>query len=105
MTDRKEKLIILIKELSAKFLNSKDNKTSLITVTTASISNDFKKATVFLTVLPETKETEVLNFAKRQRKELRNFLKKNMPIKNVPFIEIEIDQGEKNRQRVEQLLK
>lgn len=105
MTDRKEKLIILIKELSAKFLNSKDNKTSLITVTTASISNDFKKATVFLTVLPETKETEVLNFAKRQRKELRDFLKKNMSIKNVPFIEIEIDQGEKNRQRVEQLLK
>lgn len=94
-----------IKELGAKFLSRETNKTSLITVTGASVSPDLKRATLYITVLPEAKEREALGFAKRKRAELREFLKKNMNVKVTPFLEVEIDKGEKNRQRIDQLLR
>jgi len=105
MTDRTAKVANLIKELSASFLGRESNKTSLVSVTDANVSPDLKKATIFITVLPESKEHDALSFAKRKRPELRTFLKQNMSIKNIPFIDIMIDKGEKNRQRIDELLK
>jgi ribosome-binding factor A len=55
--------------------------------------------------LPENKEHDVIDFAKRKRAELREFLKKNMATKIIPFIDIEIDRGEKNRQKIDELLR
>jgi len=105
MTQRNEKVANLIKELSAQFLGRKNNKTSLITITACTVSPDLKRATIFITVLPEQKEHDALDFAKRKRKELREFLKKNLEIKNIPFVDIQIDQGEKNRQKIDELLR
>lgn len=105
MIERKEKVANYIKELAASFLGKENNKTSLITVTQATCSPDLKRATIFITVLPETKEHDALEFAKRKRKELREFLKKNMQTKLIPFIDIEIDRGEKNRQKIDELLR
>ncbi|MEK7563975.1 MAG: ribosome-binding factor A [Patescibacteria group bacterium] len=105
MTQRNEKVTNKIKELAAEFLGRENNKTSLLTVTNASCSPDLKRATIFMTVLPTDKEKTALEFAKRKRPELREYLKKNMPVKIIPFIDIEIDQGEKNRQRIDELLR
>lgn len=105
MSERDEKMTTLVRELSAQFLASASNRTSLITVTRANVSKDFKRATIFVTVLPEGKEKPALEFLKRNRGDLREFLKKNMNTRTVPFIEIELDYGEKNRQRVDELLR
>lgn len=105
MSQRTDKVSNLIKELSAEFLGRTNNRTSLITVTSATTSPDLKRATVFITVLPETKEHDALEFAKRKKGELREFLKKNMATKTVPFIEIDIDKGEKSRQKIDELLR
>lgn len=105
MTERNEKVANFIKELGAQFLGRENNRTSLITVTSASVSPDLKRATLFITVLPEQKEQDVLSFAKRKRPELREFLKKNMETKMIPFIDIAIDRGEKNRQKIDELLR
>ena len=94
-----------IKELSAQFLGREGNHTSLITVTGATCSPDLRRATIFITVLPSSKEKAALEFAKRQRKALREFLKKNLPIKTIPFLDIVIDLGEKNRQKIDELLR
>ena len=104
MTLRNEKVANMIKELSATFLGRENNKTSLITVTGCNTSPDLKRATVLITVLPDSKEREALEFAKRQRRDLREFLKKNMEIKTIPFVDIIIDKGEKNRQKIDELL-
>jgi len=101
----RDKIINVIKELSANFLEKENNHTSLITVTSCSVSPDMKKATVFISVLPDSKEKSALDFAKRKRGDLRTFLKKNLKIKTIPFMEIEIDKGEKNRQRIDELLR
>ena len=105
MAQRNDKLANLIKELAAQFLNRENNRTSLITVTSCATSPDLKRATIFITVLPDSKEANALGFAKRKRGELREFLKKNLPIKIIPFIDIQIDQGEKNRQKIDELLR
>lgn len=102
--DRSEKVANLIKELTAQFLVRENNNTSLITVIHATCSPDLKRATIFITVLPDKKENEALEFAKRKRGELREYLKKNMRTKVIPFLDIEIDKGEKNRQKIDELL-
>jgi ribosome-binding factor A len=103
--DRTEKVANLIKELSAQFIERESNGTSLVTVTYATCSPDLKRATIFITVFPEDKEKAALDFAKRNRGELRDYLKKNIEIKNIPFVDIEIDKGEKNRQKIDELLR
>jgi ribosome-binding factor A len=105
MTDRTEKVSNLIKEKAAEFLGRENNKTSLITVIHANVSPDLKKATIFITVLPEDKEKTALLFAKRKRADMREYLKKHMLTKVVPFLDIEIDRGEKNRQKIDELLR
>ncbi|MFA6301181.1 MAG: ribosome-binding factor A [Candidatus Paceibacterota bacterium] len=105
MTPRNEKVANNIKELAATFLGRENNKTSLLTVTRATVSPDLKRATIFITVLPSSKENEVLHFTQRRLGELRETLKKNMSTKIIPFLEVKIDEGEKNRQKIDELLR
>ena len=98
--ERNEKVASYLKELTAEFLGRENNRTSLITVTSATCSPDLKKATVFITVLPDSKEHDALEFAKRKRPELREFFKKHLTTKNIPFVDIAIDLGEKHRQKM-----
>ncbi|OGI60988.1 hypothetical protein A2641_01705 [Candidatus Nomurabacteria bacterium RIFCSPHIGHO2_01_FULL_37_25] len=105
MTQRNEKMASYIKENAAIFLGRENNRTSLITVTSATCSPDLKRATIFITVLPEGKEKNALEFAKRKKPELREFFKKNMTTKNIPFVDFAIDLGEKHRQKIDELLR
>ena len=104
-TKRADKVANYIKELTAEFLGRENNRTSLITVTSAVCSPDLKRETIFITVFPPEKEKNALEFAKRKRGELREFFKKTMTIKNIPFIDIAIDLGEKHRQKIDELLR
>ena len=102
---RNEKVANRIKEFAAEFLGRENNRASLITVTSCHVSPDLRRATVFITVFPDSKEKSALEFAKRKCKGLRELLKKNLPIKSIPFIEMAIDLGEKNRQKIDELLR
>ncbi len=101
---RNEKVANLIKELGAQFLERENNDTSLITVISCTVSPDLKRATIFITVFPDEKEKDALAFVKRKCGELREYLKKNIKIKTIPFIDAQIDYGEKNRQKIDELL-
>jgi ribosome-binding factor A len=105
MLQRNEKVANYIKKLAAEFLARVGSRTSLITVTSANCSPDLKYATIFITVLPDSKETAALSFVKRQRRGIRAFLKKNLKTKVIPFIDFAIDLGEKNRQKIDELLR
>ena len=103
MTTRQEKVSSLIQKLTAEFLQNESNKISLITVTKSDISKDLKKGTIFITVFPEDKEKIALAFVKRQLKDLRLYLRKNLKIKFAPFLDVKIDIGEKNREEIENI--
>ena len=105
MPNRQEKLSELIKRLSAQFLERESNHLSLITVTNCTVSPDGKRATVFISVFPETKEKAALDFSKRARSDLREYIKSKVSMKSIPTIDIVLDLGEKNRQLIEKATK
>ena len=92
-----------IAEIAAEYFARESNQQSLITVTRADISPDLKNVLIFLSVLPEAAEQLVLDFAKRSRSDVREFIKKQTILKHVPTIDFEIDYGEKNRQLIDHL--
>lgn len=102
---RQVQLELEILGIAQDFFQRESSGLSLITVTRAEISPDMHRGTIFITVLPEEKEDAALDFAKRMRSELRHTVMKKLPIKVIPFFEIEIDYGEKNRQHVDALLR
>ena len=103
--DRMEKVREMVKRLSAEFFERESNRDALVSVTHVELSPDTKYATIYLSVLPDSKEKAVLDFAKRLRGELRNYLKDHMRVRVIPFLEVEIDLGEKNRQKIENILR
>mgnify|MGYP001614615794 CR=1 FL=1 len=103
MSLRQDKINELLRELSAEFLERESNQTSLITVTRASISPDLKRATVFITVLPESREDFALDFAKRKRKELREYIRDRSKFRILPFLDVDLDRSEKALQKLRTL--
>lgn len=87
------------------FFQRESSGASMITVTRTEISRDMRSGTIFITVLPENKEDAAINFAKRMRSELRHYVMKRLPVKVIPFFEVEIDYGEKNRLHINDLLR
>ena len=104
MSHRQEKVAGRLQEIIANFLNKEAGIKSVITVTHCDISSDLKKVTAYLSVFPDQYEEEALTFAKRKRGELRSLIADEMPMKTIPFVEVEIDAGEKNRQKVEEIM-
>ena len=87
------------------FFQRESSGLSLITVTRTDVSADMKHGTIFITAIPEEKEPAALDFAKRMRSELRHTVMKRLPVKVIPFFEIEIDYGEKNRQHIDDIMR
>ena len=92
-----------IAHLAGQFLARESNVKALITVTRAELTDDLKSATIFLSILPERGEEATLKLAKRLRSDLREYVKKHSFLHPIPFVEFEIDYGEKNRQRIDEL--
>ena len=101
---RHKRLTEAIKQHAANFLEHESNRQSLITVTNARLSSDIKHIEILLSVYPETQEAVACSFAKRRVADFRTYLKQHARLKFIPRITFELDQGEKNRRRVEELL-
>jgi ribosome-binding factor A len=95
----------MIAHLAAEFIERESNHQSLITITRADVSANFKDATVFFTVFPEKDEEHALKFMKRNRGDFRAFFKKRARLKVLPVFDFEIDAGEKNRQNLDEISK
>lgn len=101
---RKEKTTHIIKELASEFLSMESNRQSLVTVTRVEFSPKSKQATIFISVMPDHKSEAALDFAKRQRAALRAFIKEKSRLSILPFLDIQLDAGEKNRQNIDRLV-
>ncbi|MFO0743720.1 MAG: ribosome-binding factor A [Candidatus Paceibacterota bacterium] len=104
-TERQIKIGLTIRSIAQDFFQKESSGTSLITVTRADISRDLKNTNIFITVLPDSKEEQALNFAKRMRTELRTEIKKKLQIRTIPMVEVKIDKGEKARQIMDTVFK
>lgn len=104
-TERQLKVEQQVLGLSQDFFQRESSGLSMITVTRADVSRDMRHGTIFISVLPEDKEEAAINFAKRMRSDLRHYIMKRLPVRVIPFFEVEIDYGEKNRQHIDTLLR
>lgn len=102
---REEKIANRIKELAAVFIEKEAGVTSMITVTGVIISSDNKRATILVSALPRERENAAYGFIKRNLGELRKYITRNLKINPIPYLDVKIDEGEKNRQKIDELLK
>jgi len=98
-----EKYASLISKFAAEYFELESNTNSLITVTKVDVLERGKRAIVFFTALPREKEPEALDFAKRRRNDFRHFVMSKKSFGFVPKIDFQIDLGEHNRQRIDEL--
>lgn len=98
----KERLKEALRETAAEFLSREANRQSLITVTETYLSDDSKRAQIFITVLPDSQEQAALDFCQRSRGEFAEYFSKRVKA-HVPHVEFVIDKGEKMRQRLDEL--
>jgi ribosome-binding factor A len=102
---KRERLAEIIREASATFIERETNNASLITVTRVELTDNLKKAVIFVTVMPESKTDEAVAFLRRLRSDIRHDLVKHHRLPRAPMIDIMNDAGEKHRMHIEQLLK
>ncbi|MBI2474761.1 MAG: hypothetical protein HYV68_03595 [Candidatus Taylorbacteria bacterium] len=98
---KNDKTASIVTQAAAQFFERESDRTSMITVTRTEILERGKKAVIYITVLPETREQDALAFSKRKRSELHSYLNKETGLTFVPFIDVVIDVGEKNRQKLD----
>lgn len=104
MTERQSKIREEMLKIAGEYISREANRNNLITVTDASISPDLKQSTIFISVFPNDNEEGALAFLKRHRNDFRSFVKERISFKVLPFVDFKIDEGEKNRQRIDTLL-
>ena len=104
MSLRNAKLKSQISHLAAEFLRQEATPQSLITVTDLELSADGKYGTIFLSVLPDEQSRAALGFARRQRAHLRHFIFGHLRVGRLPKLDFALDLGEKNRQRIDELV-
>ncbi|MDB5255271.1 MAG: Ribosome-binding factor [Candidatus Nomurabacteria bacterium] len=102
---RDQKIEEQVKEMAARVIERESNKTALITVNRVELFEKGRRATIYITVMPETGEESALNFLKRKRADMRDEIKKFLKIRTIPFLDVEIDLGEKASRRIDELLK
>jgi len=101
--EREDRLEDEIAQRAAAFINLESNRKSLITVTRAVAAKDKHKVIVLISVLPKEQEDNVLFFLKRKRSLFRTYLRKESRLKMIPTLDFELDYGEKNRERLDEL--
>lgn len=104
-SERQVKLGLAIRTIAQDFFQRESSGASLITVTKATITKDLKKTDIYITVLPDDKEEQALNFAKRMRPELRTAVKHKLQIRTIPTVDIKLDIGERARQKIDEVLR
>lgn len=93
-----------LQELAAAYVNTQSNKTSLITITNTELAHSLDKIIFYVSVFPETAEGPAIGFLMRKRGECKQYLKDHSNMNRIPHVEFMIDEGEKSRRRVDELL-
>jgi ribosome-binding factor A len=101
--NKDNKIKEIIKKAATRFLLEESSGASLLTVTQVVTSTRSETATIYFTAFPTDKEKTALEFLKRKRHDFKEYLKAETNLSRIPFIDFEIDIGEKNRQRIDEI--
>lgn len=105
MQNKSQKLESLLREVASEFLARESNRQSLITVTNVHLLERDRKAEICVTVFPDNREKQALDFLARKRRDFAKYLTEHTRLQYLPKVVFSIDEGEKNRQRIDELLR
>lgn len=105
MSDRHSRLVSVLQELAARYVQQEANTDPLITITHADVTSDQKQVTIYFTTIPENKQQDAHVFLKRNGKEFRTFVKEHARLKIIPHIDFEVDYGERHRQHIDDIVR
>ena len=100
---KEEKIKEVLRETVSEFLARESNRTSLITVTGIELHARNSRAKILITVMPDSQEPAAIDFITRRLSDLREYVSEHVRMMRVPFFEVDIDVGEKNRQRIDEI--
>jgi ribosome-binding factor A len=98
--DRVEELLT---HLAAEFVVRASNATSLITVTRAKLTSKGDRATIFVTVFPDDAMPKAIEFLNRNADDFREYVREHARTRELPRVQFVIDDGERNRQHLDEL--
>ena len=98
--ERAEELLV---HLAAEYVARESNSTSLITVTRAELSAKGERVSILVSVFPEDRTPEALEFLNRHADDFRSYLKSHARLRDLPRITFVEDAGERNRQHLDEL--
>jgi len=101
---RKEKAISLLSRLIPEFIKKFGFGKTIVTVTHLEISDDLRIVRVLVGVYPPDGETQAMALLAKKNKEIRKHIGAHVRWKFLPELIFLTDKGEKNRQRIEELL-
>ncbi|MBU2633015.1 ribosome-binding factor A [Patescibacteria group bacterium] len=104
MTLREEKINSLLKRILSEFFARLTSGGCFVNITEIEIARDLKFAKIFVSIYPEKESPRMLKMLKKKGGEMRKYVGTKTRLKFIPFFEFQIDKGEKNRQRIEELL-
>jgi ribosome-binding factor A len=93
----------LIAHEAAKFIAGESSGQSLITVTRALLSTNAEHVDIFFSVFPPSAKTAALSFLSRSGGHFRAHLAKHTKLHPIPSITFVLDEGELNRQRLDEI--
>ena len=93
----------ILTELAARYIAREAGRNTLITPTRTELSKNRRNATIFVSVYPNEETDHALTFLTRHKDLFREDLKKTARLAVLPYITFELDYGERNRQRLDEL--
>jgi ribosome-binding factor A len=100
---KREKTTEIIRHLAAEFILREATPASLITVTRVALSDSAKVANIYFTTLPDSEQDTALKFLVRKAPEFKEYARDNSRIGILPELRFQIDYGERNRQRLDEI--
>lgn len=100
---RNDKASELLVHLAAEYIAREAGRSTLITPTRADLSPDRKNVTIYVSVFPDGEDQHAIDFLMRHKDLFRDYLKHHARLSSLPYIKFEIDYGERNRQRLDEL--
>lgn len=93
----------LLTQYAADYIAREAGRSTLITPTRTELARNRRNATIFVSVYPNDHTEHALAFLKRHKDLFRDYLKKVSRLAILPYITFELDYGERNRQRLDEL--
>jgi ribosome-binding factor A len=93
----------MLTELAAQYIAREAGRDTLITPLRTDLSRDGKHATIYVSVFPTDESEHAITFLMRHKDLFRSYLKSHSRFPVLPYITFDIDYGERNRQRLDEL--